>query len=246
MKAKALFMQYGLGQILLLGFALMNTWFPQYTMLFIIFYIVVFGAIMVYYGKKMIKGRIKDMDLVKGGKRIYKAKVVEVKQLMMSDPLLVSEMKGQFLTTFLPLLSIMAIWLIFPYLRGILVTGEAGSITLFIRYAILYELFFVISIISRITQSIMTKHRGYTTLFVLNEYTVTEKGIYSEQGGGFALAFPLKAKKITCNEKRSYVDIDVVQEGGFAGKTIMRIRLYSKKPLELYEKIKERVQMSQM
>ncbi len=241
MKLRTFFLQYIMPQMLLLGFAVMNTWLPQYTFAFIIVYIIIFGAIMYETGKKTLKGKTKDIEEIRKGNRIYKAKATEVRQLMANDPLFISEMKGQLLTTFLPFLSILVIWFLFSTLRNMLVKGEPGSIEMFIGYAILYETFFVVSLITRLYQKIMARRKGYSTIMVLNEYVITEKGIYSERGGSLTLKFPIKAKRITCNEKRSFIDIDVVQENPFAGKTIMRVRLYSKKASDLYNKIKDKV-----
>lgn len=238
---RSVFLQYIMPQMLLLGFAFMNTWFPKYTFLFIIVYIIVFGAIMYVTGKKTFKGRAKDLEEIRKGNRLYKAKPVEVRQLMGNDPLLVSEMKGQLLTTFMPFLSLLIIWFMFSTLKDILVKGEAGSLEMFIGYAILYEMFFVVSLITRLYQKMMVRRKGYSALMVLNDYVVTEKGIYSERGGGITLKFPIKAKQFVCNEKRNLIDIDVVQENPFAGRTIMRVRLYSKKVNDLCNKLKSKI-----
>ena len=241
MKFRSIFLQYIMPQMLLLGFAFMNTWFPKYTLAFIIVYIIVFGAIMYETGKKTLKGRAKDLEEVKKGNRIYKAKATEVRQLMANDPLFVSEMKWQLITTFMPFISLLIIWLMFSTLKDLLVRGEAGSLEMFIGYAILYETFFAVSLVTRIYQKIVAKRKGYSALMVLNDYIVTERGIYSERGGGITLKFPLKAKRIICDDKRNLIDIDVVQESPFAGKTIMRVRLYSKKVNDLCNKLKSRI-----
>ncbi|RLG75967.1 MAG: hypothetical protein DRO23_02225 [Thermoprotei archaeon] len=248
MRFKRFFMQYGLSQTLLLSFAFANALLPPgYITVFIVIYILIFGALMYYFTRKMIKGRVKDIDVVKKAKRIFRAKAAEVRQLMTRDRLLISEMKGQFLSMILPFIAIFILLILIPHLRGFIV-GEAEKLEFFerlIRYVILYETFFAVSMISRLGQSIMVKRRGFTTLMVLNDYVVTEKGIYSEAGAGLSLTFPLKAKNIVCNEKRNFVDLDIVQEAAMAGRSVTRIRLYTKKPRDLYNKLKDFVEIGE-
>ena len=66
MRFKRFFMQYGLSQTLLLSFAFANALLPPgYITVFIVIYILIFGALMYYFTRKMIKGRVKDIDVVR-------------------------------------------------------------------------------------------------------------------------------------------------------------------------------------
>ena len=246
MKFKRFFMQYGLSQVLLISFAFANAWLPPgYIIYFIVIYVLVFGALMFYFARKMFKGKIKDLDAIKKAKRMFRAKAAEVRQLMTRDRLLVSEMKGQFVSMMLPFISIIILLIFLPHLREAIV-GEAEKLEFlerFVRYIILYESFFVVTLISRFIQNILAKRRGFTTMMILNDYIVTEKGMYSETGPGYTFSFPIKVRNISYNERRCFVDLDVVQETVMTGKNITRIRLYTKKPKELYNKLQNYVEV---
>lgn len=232
-------LQYLLGQALLLGFSVTNTWFPQHFFYFIIGYFIVIMGIMAFQSRKAISKIKTAKEAVSKGRRLYKAKLTEVNQLMMKDAKLKEDLKAQFSILMFMFLPILIIFMVFGPLKDLILGSnpEPGALQTFIGYVILYESLFVISYSTRIASLINVKRKGFSMLQVPSEYIVTEKGIV---GGNFAVEFPVKAKRFSYNEERSFVEFDMASVQASMG-GVTRVRLYTKKPRELYELLREKV-----
>jgi len=233
-------LQVLLGQVLLVAFAGVNAWLPHYTFILIIGYIVMMMVFIGWQSRKMIsKQKEAKMELSKA-RRIIRIKPSEVTQVMNKDPLLPKDLKSQFsilLYMFLPFIIIFALFA--PLRELILGDAEPGSFRTFIGFLVLYEAFFIISMSSRFASAIMIKRKGFSMLSVPNEYIITEKGILSPN---LAVKFPVKVKRIDYNLERGFVEFDMIGSTSVSG-GVTRVRLYTRKPKELYEILKDKVEI---
>jgi len=232
--------QYLMGQCILLGFATVNTWFPHYWFYFILGYFLLMIGIMGAQSAKALSRQKRAKSEASTGKRLFKAKLSEVNQAMMKDVKLKEDLKAQFSTIFVMFLPIMIIFMIFGPLKDVIVGAnpEPGTLRTFIGYIVLYESLFIISFSTRIAASVNVRRRGFSMLQVPSEYIVTDKGII---GTNVAYTFPIKTKRLECNEDRGFVEFDITLAQSGAGGGVTRVRLYTRRPKDLYEILKGRV-----
>lgn len=201
-------------------------------------FIMVVMAVIGGYGFRKASRDVKD---VLSGKIIVKADDDDVKPLMAKDPFLNADLKSQGLTMLMTLILPFLMIILFYSLNSfgfqsmvakhILELGYGDEqFGRFLGWLTLYALLFSISFSTQIVNKISASKRGYATFMIAKRYKVTDKGLIVNDVT--ALPAPINAKSISYDEKRKFVDIVASIASNPMGAT--KLRLYSKKPKELY------------
>lgn len=245
MKWKRFMLRYGMGQAIIPVFAAVVTWYPQFTTpFFILYFIVIMGIMFIITRRTMRGGKKEDEKFVRKSREIVRAKTKEIQSLMLRDEKLAADMKAQLPSMLFIFVPFIIIIMMFPILGGIVsVMTKEGTTERFLANIGLYEMFFMVSIFSTIAMKISAKRRGYSSLLVPTDYIVTEKGLVATVGAQkIVLKFPIKAKRIHVDEERGFVEIDADVGGLMSMHDVPpRLRLYSKKPRELWEILRENI-----
>jgi uncharacterized membrane protein len=214
---------------------------PEYTgYIFLGYFIFIMAIMAIVSGRGFRKASISIREIL-SGKIIVKADDDDVKPLMSKDPLLNTDLKAQGLTmliTFtLPFLMIIIFYILNSFgfqsmvAKRFLELGYGDEhFGKFIGWLTLYALLFSISIINSVVSKISASKRGYATLMIAKRYKITDRGIVINDMT--ALPAPIEVKNIVYDEKRRFVDIVASIASNPMGAT--KLRLYSKKPKDLY------------
>jgi len=221
------------GQTIIAILTIVNVFYPQYlSYTFIIFIVgmVIFTAIMMKTQLKHITG--KEAKEIKEGRRLFKSKPDEIKELQMRDPKLVQELKPMLKTTMLSFLSLLVLLLWYPmyfgWAREFVTTPEGADVTMKIAVFLAgYEIPYAIMM----TINMFTRRRMRETVQVVMNYEVYDKGII---GTGVVVQFPLEEKySIRISPIRKFIEIVRSEKGN-----TVRYRLYTKSYDRLWDIIK--------
>jgi len=221
------------GQSIIAILTIVNVFYPQYlNYTFIVFIIgmVVFTALMMKTQLKHITG--KEAKEIKSGRRLFKSKSDEIKDLQLKDPKLVQELKPMLKTTMLSFLSLIVLlaWypMYFGWARGFVSTAENADVATKIAVFLAgYEIPYAIMM----TINTFTRRRMKETVQVIMNYEVYDKGII---GTGLVINFPLDENySIRISSARKFVEV-IKSERGSA----VRYRLYTRSYERLWDIIK--------
>ncbi|MEM1545015.1 MAG: DUF2208 family protein [Candidatus Methanomethylicia archaeon] len=237
-----LWINYMLSIIAMFVFAYISSYAPpEYTSYVFLGYFIFIMAIMAIISGRGFKKTSMSIRDVLSGKIIVKADDDDVKPLMSKDPLLNVDLKAQGLTMLtmftLPLLVLILFYLLNSFRFQSIIASRVSELGYcdehfgrFLGWLILYALLFSISSLNQIVNRISASKRGYAALMIAKRYKVTDKGIVINDMT--VLPAPIEAKSISYDEKRKFVDIIASIASNPIGAT--KLRLYSKKPKDLY------------
>ena len=221
------------GQTIIAILTIINVFYPQYlNYTFIIFIVgmVLFTVITMKTQLKHITG--KEAKEIKEGKRLFKSKPDEVKELQMKDPKLVQELKPMLKTTMLSFLSliVLLVWypMYFGWARGFSAepgVGDMTKVAVFLAgYEIPYAIMMAINTLSR--------RRMRETVQVVMNYEVYDKGVI---GTGVVIKFPLDTNYVVrISPVRKFIEFVKTEKG-----VTTRYRLYTKSYERLWGIIKK-------
>ncbi len=244
---------YLLSIIAMIFFSYITTYYQQYASMIFLGYFILMMAIMMIAAGKSASKVIKDMNYIQEGKRILEVDSETIRKLKEKDYLVFEEEKTQYmanLITFIPMLLIMAIFLI-RWLRESLFQGVRAfvggfvsdeQLAVFASWLVFYSLFFVIAQGSYLITRVYFKTKKLTPLTVASTYTITQKGLIIDNR--LPLKFPLKNAKLTINTKRKFVELEIegIPSAGMPSSQVSRIRLYTSNPKDVYKILKDKVE----
>jgi len=210
--------------------AAINTYYPEYLNYTFIIFIVPFFILMILRTRPSFSGipphQLKE---IKESKKIHEEGASEVMRLMSLDTQLIEEMKPLTKTFFITILTMIFMigWYYFYFnsvrtlVQDPLLTGTQK----FLIFLAGYEVPIILMVAIVLKQNRLL--RGFPQ--IPRYYTLFEKGLI---GQNLFMKFPLQEHDIRLDSKRGFVELIDNAKGG------MRIRLYSSKPRELFELIK--------
>ncbi len=221
------------GQTIIAILTIINVFYPQYlNYTFIIFIIgmVVFTAITMKTQLKHITG--KEAKEIKEGKRLFKSRPDEVKELQMKDPRLVQELKPMLKMTMVSFLSLIILLVWYPtyfgWARSFAADQAVDTMTKIAVFLAGYEIPYAIMM----TINMFSRRRMKETVQVIMNYEIYDKGVV---GTGLVIKFPLDTNyAVRISPIRKFIEL-VKSEGG----TTIRYRLYTKSYERLWDIIRK-------
>jgi len=228
-------------------FVIVSAFFPQYSRMLFIAYIIVTIAVIVLMTGRSAGKIIREIEDIMDGEIIVNVKRESILKLQSKDPEYSKEMrKGLTRQLYYFILMILLLMLFnTPYPR-ILVSLLVSSIGIktpvwenFMYYQFLYLLFYLISMIGYRGLSKLSPQQE-AMIISPTQYTITSKGMVLDNRT--PLKFPLKISSYRVNNKRKFLELEILQYPmPMASNVPVRIRLYSNNPRELLEKIKDKI-----
>ncbi|MEM2415152.1 MAG: DUF2208 family protein [Thermoproteota archaeon] len=217
-------------QVMIIILAVINTYYPEYLSHTFIVFIILFFIWTILRTRPRFAG-ISSIQLkeIKESKKIYEEEASEVMKVMSLDKQLTQEMKPltrSFSIIILIIVLIMAwYYLYFNFASGLVQDSSLPKTQKFIIFLVGYEIPLVLMAVVSFNQNRLL--RGFPQ--IPRYYILFEKGLI---GQNMFMKFPLQEHDVKLDAKRGFVElIDKGKEG-------VRIRLYSSKPKELFELIK--------
>lgn len=215
-------------QVIALSLAVINVFYPQYYQYtFVVFFIVAILFTSWSVRKSRVGGGVSPGE-IKAGRLLFKASRNDVLELQSKDTQLVSELKPMLKVSLLNLVIFPVFlawyWWYFDFIRALAIeVVEYRFLAYLVGYEVPLGLVQIINLVGRRAVKSFVQ--------VIAEYEVYDKGIV---GAGITLKFPLRTDQygIEYNTKRMYVDL--IQTPS-SGRTIIKLRLYTKNPERLHE-----------
>jgi len=242
---RALNMLLSLGLILL--FSYVTSYYPNYTSLFFILYIVATLLVTVAIAGRGAVRVVQDLEYVRAGEKILHVGRDVVERLRSRDRELRSELSSQQKAYAMQILVLIVIFSIIALpglrdqvlgvLRALISTlGLEAKLTEFLVFLVLYLAFFSISsIMNFVVSRNIEKSGGPIQIPVF--YTVTSRGLILE--GRTPLRAPLKPTEIRVNTRRRFLELRVRAPTPGARAPTSRIRLYYENPRRLEEHLRK-------
>ncbi|MEM0038368.1 MAG: DUF2208 family protein [Zestosphaera sp.] len=215
-------------QVLILTLATVNVFYPEYYQYtFILFFLAAMVFTTWSVRKSRVGGKVSPEE-VRGGRLLLKSSRSDVMELQSKDSELVAELKPMLKLSMLNLaiLPVFFIWYwaYFQFINALTIVevSEYRFLAYLIGYEVPFALVQAVNLMSRRSVRVMVQ--------VVSEYEVYDKGVL---GTGIALKFPFGESKykVEVNTKRMFVDL--VQTS--SGKSVVKLRFYSKNPERLHE-----------
>lgn len=219
-------------QIMIIILAVLNTYYPQYLSITFIIFIAISFAISFLRLRAQSRGpSIEQLKEIKESKKLYEEESAEVLRLMALDMQLTQEMKPLAVSSFLSLFAIFITlawyYLYFSFARSLtynsFLTDSFGFLIFLIGYEVPYAIMAGISFYQNKASKSFAQ--------IPRKYALFESGLV---GQGMAIKFPIDNYETTLDSERKFVELASKDE-----KKPVRIRLYSSKPDELFELIKD-------
>ncbi|MCD6357563.1 MAG: hypothetical protein DRJ96_01590 [Thermoprotei archaeon] len=229
--------------VLLLLFSFVTSYYPGYLSLMFILYIVTTLAISLAVAGRGAVRMVRDLEYVRGGKRLLHVSREVVERLRRRDRELGEELGKQHrasLVQMTVLIAAMTVFLI-PSLRDAAIMALRGvfeplgldpKMTQFLVFLALYGVFFLASNVASILSSRSLEKLG-GPLQVPAFYTVTSRGLILE--GRVPIKAPLSPLEVEVNTRRRFLELRVrsPSASGLVSSATSRIRLYYENPREL-------------
>ncbi|MEO3993175.1 MAG: DUF2208 family protein [Desulfurococcaceae archaeon TW002] len=215
-------------QVLAFSLAVINVFYPQYYQYtFIVFFIVAILFMSWSVRKSRVGGGVSSSE-IKTGRLLFKASRNYVLELQGKDSQLVSELKPVLKVSLLNLVILPVFlvwyWWYFDFIRTLAIEAVEYR---FLAYLIGYEV--PLGLVQ--VMNLAGRRAVKSFVQVIAEYEVYDKGIV---GTGITLKFPLRTDqyRIEYDTKRMFVDLIQIPS---TGKTLIKLRLYTKNPERLHE-----------
>jgi uncharacterized membrane protein len=181
--------------------------------------------------RSQIRGpSLEQLKEIRGSKKLYEEESAEVLRLMALDTQLTQEMKPLAVSSFLSLFAIFItlVWyyLYFNFAGSLAHDPSLTDFSRFLNFLIGYEVPYVIMLAISFRQNKASKSFAQ----IPRNYALFEQGLV---GQGIVVKSPMDNYEIKLDSKRKFVEIVGKDE-----KKPIRIRLYSSKPDELFELIR--------
>jgi len=211
--------------------AIINTYYPEYLgYTFIVFIVLSFVLTIVRTRPRFIGISSNQLKEIKESRKVYEEKASEVMSVMSIDKQLTQEMRPLtrlFLINIFIIVFIMAwYYLYFNFTRDLTQSPSLPNIQKFAVFLIGYEAPLVFMAILSFRQNRLLRSFPQIPRY----YTLFEKGLVGEN---VVIRFPLQEQDVKLDSKRGFVELLNKK-----GETVTRVRLYSSKPKELFESIK--------
>lgn len=243
------YLTYAIGIALMVLFAYMTSYYPQMlSTLFFVYIVAVLGITFLLTGKSAAR-MVRDIEYISKGKRLFSARKETINKLKILDAEELSrELRGQstFMAIyFLPMILVLALIFI-PGIRDAIIGSLEGlfgdlahdkHLARFIAYLTFYSLFYVVSLSSMVASKVVQRKYG-GMLMVPQSYVVTDRGLILDERT--PIKFPLTDAKVSINEKRNFVEIELKSAQQPTG-GVVRYRLYTRQPRVLYDILRERL-----
>lgn len=218
-------------QIMILILAVLNTYYPEYLGFTFIVFIIISSAMSFLRLRSQLRGpSLEQLKEVRGSKKIYEEESAGVLRLMASDTQLTQEMKPLAISSFLSIFAIFITlawyYLYFNFARSLTNDPSLADSFRFLVFLIAYEVPYAIMAVISLSQNKASKSFAQ----IPRNYALFELGL---AGQGIVIKFPMDNYEIKLDSKRKFVELVGKDE-----KKPVRIRLYSSKPDELFEMIK--------
>lgn len=222
-------------------FAYVTSFYPDYMGLFFVLYIAASMALMLAITGRGAVRIVRDIDYIKEGKPLLVVDRSHVDRLRSKDGQLGREMKGQRNVALLQsaVLILFLSLFIFPgfrdaatrYLSSMISNlGLEEKTTKFLVFLTLYFLFFVASYGLSFYSSRRLERAG-GQLMIPSFYTVTDRGLVLE--ARTPLKAPLKLLDIAVDTRRRFVELKIRSPDPAGRGGLSRVRLYYSNPREL-------------
>ncbi|MDW8033533.1 MAG: DUF2208 family protein [Nitrososphaerota archaeon] len=210
--------------------AIINTYYPEYLNYTFIVFIILFFVMTILRTRPRFSGiSSSQLKEIRESKKVHEGEVSEVMRVMSLDAQLTHEIKPltRFFSITLILMVFTMIWyyLYFNFSSSLTQDPSLPGTQKFIIFLIGYEVPIVLMAVVSLNQNKLL--RGFPQ--IPRYYTLFEKGLV---GQNTFMKFPLEEHDIRLDAKRGFVELIDKGKGG------IRIRLYSSKPKELFELIK--------
>ncbi|MEM2981151.1 MAG: DUF2208 family protein [Thermoproteota archaeon] len=218
-------------QIMIIILAVLNTYYPQYlSVTFIVFILISFAMSFLRLRSQIRGSSIEQIKEIRRSKKLYEEESTEILRLMALDTQLTQEMKPLAISSFLSLFAIfitLAWYYLYFNFAGNLahdpsLTGPLRFLIFLIGYEVPYFIMFAISV----RQNKAAKSFAQ----ILRSYAIFESGLV---GQGIVIKPPMDNYEIKLDSERKFVELVSKDEN-----KPVRIRLYSSKPDELFELIR--------
>ncbi|RLE56042.1 MAG: hypothetical protein DRJ40_06440 [Thermoprotei archaeon] len=202
--------------------------------------IIPFIAFMVFtMGRGAVRTAKQILEVSKGRKLLEYGRE-ELDEVKKYDPFLLEDLRKQ--TTIL-LVSLVPLAVIFLYFYLVNTLGVIAHLMKsftsaldneilgkFLTYLVIYGTMFLISVtISTLSMRRVAKEG---TLLIPSKYVITTSGIVIDDR--FSLSFPLQCDVVVISRRRRFVELHVKSAATFGMQTKQRIRLYAKRPDDLW------------
>jgi uncharacterized membrane protein len=211
--------------------AIINTYYPEYLgYTFIVFIALSFVLTMLRTRTRFIGISSDQLKEIKESRKVYEEKAPEVLSAMSVDKQLAQEMKPLtrlFLINIFIIVFIMAwYYLYFSFTKDLTQSPLLPNIQKFAVFLIGYETPLVLMAVVSFRQNRLLRSLPQIPRY----YTLFEKGLVGEN---MVIKFPLQEHNVRLDAKRGFVELLSKKV-----ETVIRVRLYSSKPKELFESIK--------
>lgn len=217
-------------QAMVIMLAAINTYYPEYLNYTFIVFIILFYIIMLLRTRPRFYG-ISSTQLkeIRESKKVHEGEASEVMKVISLDAQLIQEMKKTLSRSsiIIPIIIFTMVWyyLYSNFANSLTQDPSFTGIQKFVIFLVGYEVPIVLMAVVNLKQN---KLLGIFPQ-IPKYYTLFEKGLI---GQNVFMKFPLREYDIRLDSKRGFVELVDNAKGG------MRIRLYSSKPKELFELIK--------
>ncbi|MEM1558000.1 MAG: DUF2208 family protein [Thermoproteota archaeon] len=217
-------------QVMIIILATINTYYPEYLSHTFIVFIVLFFILTILRTRPRFSG-ISSIQLkeIKESRKIHEEEVSEVMRVMSLDTQLTQEIKP--LTRFFSITLFMIVftmawyYLYFNFVSSLAQDSSLPGTQKFMIFLSGYEVPLVLMAAVSFNQNRLLRSFPQIPRY----YTLFEKGLI---GQNIFMKFPLREHDIRLDSKRGFVELIDNAKGG------LRIRLYSSKPKDLFELIK--------
>lgn len=217
-------------QVVIIILSVINTYYPEYLSYTFIVFIVLFFVWTILRTRPRFSGiPPSQLKEIKESGKIHGEEASEVMRVMSLDTQLIQEIKP--LTKFSFLIILITVFMMawyyiyFNFANDLTQNPSLTETQKFIIFLTGYEVPIVIMAVILFNQNRFLREFPQIPRY----YTLFEKGLI---GQNVFMKFPLQDHDIRLDSKRGFVEIIDNAKGG------MRIRLYSSKPKELFELIK--------